>query len=155
MADQPKLLSPDEMDAEADSLEKTASAYIARAKQLRAAAAMIRAIQSEPVVSPSSDKGSLLSQAQYGTKRPVQASAIEKPALKPRIRGRDVTSKGPMADAAKRLGMSIKDIAERLGVSYDTARKWSAKGSVPPDIRDRLDKLIPEASPAGRRPRSK
>lgn len=141
-------MSPEQMDAEADSLEAAATAYLARAKQLREAARLIRALQSEPA-----ETNALSRLTQYGTNVPMQVSTNSKVAPAPRIRGREITSSGPIAEAADRLGISIKDLAKKIGASYDTARKWSAKGSVPVDVQQQLDRLIADSA-GGRRPKA-
>lgn len=116
-------------------------AMTARARQLRAVADQIERLQR--AVSGGAEESDLLSPAQYGTNGSMHASAIS---TAPRIRGRDITNEGPLADAAKKLGLSIKQIAAKIGASYNTARKWSVAGKVPIDVQQKLDRLVKDAS---------
>jgi uncharacterized protein YjcR len=63
------------------------------------------------------------------------------PAPKPRRPGAPIRSSGPVAVAAKRLGLSMADIAARLGVNPATVRSWDSRGRVPADMVDALAAL--------------
>jgi len=63
------------------------------------------------------------------------------PKIKPRVRGQRIHRPGPIRDATGKLGVTIRALAKRIGVKYDTARRWSSKGRVPPDVQQQLDQL--------------
>jgi hypothetical protein len=124
-------MSPESMDAEADSLEKTASAYLVRAKQLRAAARAIRALQSEPAVDSGLSRG-----IEYVTVAGMPS--IETVTRHP----------GPIADngaasrLAKELGANnLSELAALLGEPYPTVRAWNSRGSIPARVEPKIAKL--------------
>jgi len=53
-------------------------------------------------------------------------------------RGRPLTSDGPVARAARVAGVSMLELARRLGVEYARVKQWDSRGKVPSDFRDAL-----------------
>lgn len=108
------------MIEEAESLEKTAAAYLARAKQLRSVAAAIRALQKE---------SALPLREQYDTLDAMNTSEID---TRPGIPGRKFTTRHPLTAKAKALKIPIKDVAEQLSkklkrtIPRTTVRSWYA-----------------------------
>ena len=118
-------MTPTQMDAEADSLEATAKAYLARAKQLRSVAAAIRSLQSPVDNAYNAD----MSQA-------VASNSARPP-------GAPLRSNGPVARVARILGVSGADVARLLKVNYQTSRAWDDPGRrVPDDVLPRLEALV-------------
>ena len=167
MTEKPEpALTPTQLLALAERLEREAEALTARAKRIREAVETIERLgdlapASHTALRPAfpgplhgapPPRNSLLpSRPQSDTNSPMSASAIAKqiePAT--RTRGRDITSDGPVAVVAKKLGLSIKDLAAKVGAKYETARKWNTRGTVPDDIRDAFDRLV--ASSTAKRP---
>lgn len=135
-------MTPADMRKEADRLDAEIDRLRARADQLR---------QTADVVERLSGMEPLTSGPQSATNSPMGASAIAsqvEPAS--RTPGRDITSDGPVAVVAKRLGLSIKDLSAKVGAKYETARKWNTRGTVPDDIREAFDRLL--ASAPAKRP---
>lgn len=153
--------SANDLRKEADRREAEARAAFDRAtadaqRELDRALGAVRALRVAADALDGHENESLPSAAQYGTNGNMNTSAIAKQASPaPRARGRDITSDSPIGEAAKQLGMTLKELAMQLGYSYDTVRKWSAKGSVPVDVQQRIDALLkaPPSPASGKRAR--
>lgn len=60
-----------------------------------------------------------------------------------------IVSASTLVATAHHLGMEVKELAEAIGVRYDTMRAWtSARRETPPWLRDELDKIITEQDKA-------
>jgi DNA-binding transcriptional regulator YiaG len=70
------------------------------------------------------------------------------PTVQPRRRGKPLTSAGPVAVVARKLGITVREIASRLGVSWSTVRSWDARGAVPGDV---VTQLLSLAGPDKKR----
>lgn len=64
--------------------------------------------------------------------------------------GKPLESKGPVAKHAKRLGITMTQLAEKLGVDHWNLRNWDKRKSVPEEIEKRLEAMRPAEKPAKR-----
>jgi DNA-binding transcriptional regulator YiaG len=131
-------MTPDQMRQMAREIREAAEA---RARQLEAAADVIERAHSMAL--PSDE-----SYATIATMATPNASDIV-----PRHRGAPLESEGPIATAARRLGVPAAEIARRLKVHPGTARNWDRRGKIP-DLatREKLAEIIQTAK-ATKRPR--
>ena len=59
--------------------------------------------------------------------------------------GAPLRAKGPVGRVAKALGLSIRELAEKVEVNYETMRVWNTRGRVPDDaILAKFDSLEAE-----------
>lgn len=56
--------------------------------------------------------------------------------------GPPLTSKGPLATAARQLGCSLAALARKLGESEGSVRSWDFRGAMPKHVADKLQKLV-------------
>lgn len=119
----------------ADRLERQAQAQLARAKQLRGAADTIEAIRAMGQTSVLHDG------VDTGTVEGMNSTQIDS-AAKGRRRGVKLESKGPVARIARKLDISLAEIARRIKVNEHSLRTWDQRRSVPDDVQAKLDALL-------------
>jgi hypothetical protein len=67
----------------------------------------------------------------------MDVQKVQKPKRRPGVK---LTSKGPIAIAARQSGKSMYEVADELGESYDTVKTWNRRASAPERIQARLSK---------------
>jgi len=124
-------MTPRELLALADRLEKEAHAQLARAKRIRDAVATIERLGEMETLTP---------EGQYATFATMATANVAPAVLH---RGAPLESDGPIATAARQLGIHSADVARLLGVNPGTARNWDKRGRVPnDDLRAKLASLV-------------
>lgn len=58
-------------------------------------------------------------------------------------RGQPLLSKGPIATAARRLGLSVLELSAKIGENYGSMRKWDQRKRVPERVEKKITALIP------------
>lgn len=64
--------------------------------------------------------------------------------------GKPLKSKGPIAKHARRLGLTMTELAEKVGADHWNLRNWDKRDSVPEEIRKRLEAIPTPAKPGKR-----
>ena len=123
-------MTPESLRAEAEALETQAESLQKEAARRRSLAAQIEQLTSG--LSPSPDSVTIGTMPEGQTYRLVKKGLHRGPALK---------SRGPAAIVAKRLGLSLRGLAEKIGVPYETLKKQDARRSVPEEVQKKLDRL--------------
>jgi len=83
------------------------------------------------------------------TSRPKRVSneSVESTTIgRKRKLGPAITSTGPYATVAVALGVSLGEVARRLGEKDRTVRTWDARRQIPADVRPKLEALQAEAA---------
>jgi len=125
------------MRALADRLEREAQAQLARARQLRGAADTIEALRAMPPLETSG----LQDRVDTVTVEDMNSTQIDS-AAKGRRRGVKLESKGPVARIARKLDISLAEVARRIKVNEHSLRTWDQRRSVPDDVQAKLDALL-------------
>jgi DNA-binding transcriptional regulator YiaG len=99
------------------------------AEEKRAILAEVAGGQSESTLTPKEP---------YATISGMSTSFV----AEPRKLGRPLST-GPVAKIAKRLGMSMVELAEAIGVNWNTLKTWNARKKIPADAQAKLDALKP------------
>jgi len=128
----PRTMTPSEMRQEADRLDTEIERLRARASQLRQVADQVERL---------SKMESLTPEGQYATFATMATANVA--TTTPLHRGAPLESDGPIATAARKLGIHSADVARLLGVNPGTARNWDKRGRVPNDtLRQKLAELV-------------
>lgn len=114
------------------------------------AASGLPAALADEMLRMGSEESALTSPDQYdqsGVMLQVNSTNFQQPVGKP------LKSKGPIAKIAKRLGLTMTELAAKVGADHWNLRNWNKRKSVPVEIQKRLDALVEAADRAGKRAR--
>lgn len=134
------MLTPRQLRNSADRLEREAQAKLAEAQALRAAADQIDQLRGLTSLDHYAQNDQM-AQAQTATPQ----AKIGRPL---KIKGAGVITR-----AARELGLSLAELADALGTTYDSVRNWERPGRrVPDEFQPRLDALLANAKAAKNKP---
>ena len=139
-------LDPDEIRARIDRLVEKLLAELRaidrEAGEKRAAALARSGLPAEFLESVlgASEESTLTPNEPYATIASMSTSFV----AEPRKPGRPLGA-GPVAKAAKKLGLSMPKLAKAIGVNENTVKAWNARNAIPDDGQVKIDALLAKA----------
>jgi DNA-binding transcriptional regulator YiaG len=127
----PRSVTPESLRAEADALDAEIERLREEATDLRRLADRMEERAGEAL---SSGVKSVTNETMNATGI-VSAGAKRRPGVKPK-------AKGPVGSVAAALGLSVVDLAKKIGESYASMRTWNVRGRVPDDVAKKLADLV-------------
>lgn len=146
MCHRPPVPTDDRIDDLVRRLEEFAAAI--RAIEAKAAAEREAAIARSglprelvlQILGPTSVESPLTPNVPYATIQDMSTSFV----AEPRKPGRPLGA-GPVAKAAKKLGLSMPKLAKAIGVNENTVKAWNARNAIPDDGQAKIDALLAKA----------